>query len=64
MSGMILGGMLEADQRVVKYQHRMRYERKLQRDMAVWRMYEDSYEEKGTPGVGSESGVHGPDGKQ
>lgn len=63
MSGMILGGMLEADKRMVNYQHRVRYQKKIARDMEIWRRYEDAFEEKGTPGVGSESGVHGPDGK-
>ncbi|KAH7357477.1 hypothetical protein BKA66DRAFT_473348 [Pyrenochaeta sp. MPI-SDFR-AT-0127] len=63
MSGMILGGYLEADRRMVMYSHRIRNQKRLARDMEVWRRYEDSYEERGTPGVGSESGVHGPDGK-
>jgi hypothetical protein len=63
MSGMILGGMLEADKRMVNYQHRVRHHKRLARDMEVWRRYEDLYEENGTPGVGAESDVHGPDGK-
>lgn len=63
MSGMIVGGYLEADRRMVMYSHRIRNQKRLARDMEVWRRYEDSYEERGTPGVGSESGVHGPDGK-
>jgi hypothetical protein len=63
MSGMILGGYLEADKRMINYQHRIRHHKRLARDMEVWRRYEDTYEEKGTPGVGAESSVHGPDGK-
>jgi hypothetical protein len=63
MSGMILGGYLEADKRMVNYQHRIRHHKRLARDMEVWRRYEESYEAKGTPGVGAESSVHGPDGK-
>ncbi|RAR14299.1 Der1-like protein [Stemphylium lycopersici] len=63
MSGMILGGMLEADKRMVNYQHRVRHHKRLARDMEIWRRYEDSYEERGTPGVGAESDVHGPNGK-
>ncbi|KAH9872754.1 hypothetical protein J1614_005148 [Plenodomus biglobosus] len=64
MSGMILGGMLEADKRMIRYQHQVRYQKRLARDMEVWKRYEESYEERGTPGVGAESKVHGPDGKE
>jgi hypothetical protein len=63
MSGMILGGYLEADKRMINYQHRIRHHKRLARDMEVWRRYEENYEAKGTPGVGAESSVHGPDGK-
>ena len=63
MSGMILGGMLEADKRMISYQHQVRHHKRLARDMEIWRRYEDSYEERGTPGVGAESGVHGTGGK-
>ena len=59
MSGMILGGMLEADKRMVAYQHRVRHHKRVARDMEIWRRNEDSYEERGTPGVGGESEVHG-----
>lgn len=57
MSGMILGGMLEADKRTVAYQHAMRHERRRQREVELWRRYEEEFEVAGTPGVGSESGV-------
>ncbi|KAH6866323.1 hypothetical protein BKA58DRAFT_363553 [Alternaria rosae] len=63
MSGMILGGYLEADKRMINYQHRVRHHKRVARDMEIWRRYEDSYEERGTPGVGAESDVHGPNGK-
>jgi hypothetical protein len=63
MSGMILGGYLEADKRMINYLHRIRHHKRLARDMEVWRRYEENYEAKGTPGVGGESSVHGPDGK-
>lgn len=63
MSAMILGGMLEADKRMIKYQHQVRYQKRLARDMAVWRQYEESYEEKETPGVRAEGKVHRSDGK-
>ena len=59
MSGMILGGYLEADKRFVAYGHRMRYQKSLARDAEIWRRYEEDFEERGTPGVASESGVHG-----
>lgn len=57
MSGMILGGMLEADKRTVAYQHQVRHERRRQHEMELWRKYEEDFEAAGTPGVGSEGGV-------
>ena len=54
---MVFGGMLEADSRLMAYQLRMRSEKRLARDMEVWRRYEAEYEEAGTPGVGAESKV-------
>lgn len=61
MSGMVLGGMLEADRRVIAYQHHVRHQMRLQRDMEVWRRYEEEFEKSGTPGVGAESNVKGKD---
>ncbi|KAL6703114.1 hypothetical protein ACN47E_010176 [Coniothyrium glycines] len=63
MSGMILGGYLEADHRLQLYQGHMRRQRRVARDMEVWRRYESVYEEAGTPGVGAEAKVRGPGGK-
>ena len=63
MSGMIVGGYLEAERRMVTYSQYMRNQKRLARDMEVWRRYEESYENSGTPGVGAESNVRGPDGK-
>ncbi|CAI6333407.1 unnamed protein product [Periconia digitata] len=57
MSGMILGSMIEADKRMVGYEHMIRHQKRLARDMEVWRKYEEEFENKGTPGVGSESEV-------
>jgi hypothetical protein len=57
MSAMVFGGMLEADSRLMAYQLRMRNEKRLARDMEVWRRYEAEYEDSGTPGVGAESNV-------
>ena len=57
MSGMILGGMIGADKRMVAYEHRARHQRRLARDMEVWRRYEEEFEKRGTPGVGGEGNV-------
>lgn len=57
MSGMILGGMIEADRRIMAYEHRMRHYKRMARDMELWRRYEEDFEEKGTPGVGGEGKV-------
>ena len=59
MSGMILGSMIEADKRMVAYEHHIRHQRCLRRDMEVWRRYEEDFEARGTPGVGAESNVKG-----
>ncbi|KAF2715211.1 hypothetical protein K504DRAFT_396343 [Pleomassaria siparia CBS 279.74] len=59
MSGMILGGMLGADQRIIAYEHRIRHQKRIARDMEVWRRYEEEYESRGTPGVGGEGNVKG-----
>ncbi|KAF2639033.1 hypothetical protein P280DRAFT_499800 [Massarina eburnea CBS 473.64] len=59
MSGMILGGMIEADNRIRAYEHMIRHQKRLARDMEVWRRYEAEFEEKGTPGVGGEGNVKG-----
>lgn len=57
MSGMILGSMIEADKRMIAYEHRIRHQKRIARDMEVWRRYEEDYEEKGTPGVAGEGNV-------
>ena len=59
MSAMIFGGMIEADSRMMRYQQAVRSHKKLQTDMAVWRAYENEFEERGTPGVAAESKVQG-----
>ncbi|KAH7074599.1 hypothetical protein BKA63DRAFT_316633 [Paraphoma chrysanthemicola] len=58
MSGMIVGGYLEAERRMYMYQYNIRHQRRIARDTEVWRRYEEDYEERGTPGVGAESNVH------
>jgi hypothetical protein len=57
MSAMIFGGMIEADARMVRYHQAVRSHKKLQSDMAVWRAYENEFEDRGTPGVAGESAV-------
>lgn len=59
MSAMIFGGMIEADARMVRYHQAVRSHKKLQSDIAVWRAYENEYEERGTPAVASESKAKG-----
>jgi hypothetical protein len=59
MSGMIFGSMIEADKRVVAYGQRVRHQKRLAKDMEVWRRYEEEFESKGTPGVGGEGNVKG-----
>jgi hypothetical protein len=59
MSGMIVGSMIEADKRMIAYEHRMRHHKRMARDMELWRQYEEDFEQKGTPGVGGEGNVKG-----
>jgi hypothetical protein len=59
MSGMILGSMIEADKRMIAYEHQVRHQKRMARDMEVWRRYEEDYVRRGTPGVGAESKVKG-----
>jgi hypothetical protein len=59
MSGMILGSMIEADKRIIAYEHRVRHQKRMAADMQLWRHYEEEFEKKGTPGVGGEGNVKG-----
>jgi hypothetical protein len=43
MSGMVLGGMLEADHRMREFEAKMRLQRRIMRDRAMWQRYEDEY---------------------
>jgi hypothetical protein len=63
MSGMIVGSMIEADKRMISYEQHVRHQKRLKRDMEVWRRYEEEYESKGTPGVGGEGNVKGTEPK-
>lgn len=55
MSGMTLGSMIEADRRLREHEVSVRQAKKIQRDAAVWRRYEQEYERRGVAGVGSDS---------
>lgn len=46
MSGMTLGGMVEADRRLRTYELRMMRERRIARDREAWQSYEDGFEEE------------------
>ena len=52
MSGMTIGGCLEADRRVRDYERSYRHRRKLQRDAEVWRRYEQQYAQDSQPPAG------------
>ncbi|KAK4219696.1 hypothetical protein V8F33_010922 [Rhypophila sp. PSN 637] len=43
MSGMVLGSMIEADHRLREYEKTIRMQRRLQRDQALWRDFEERY---------------------
>jgi len=43
MSGMVLGGMLEADSRIREYEAAMRMRRRLMREQAMWQSFEEQY---------------------
>lgn len=55
MSGMALGSMIEADQRLRAHEVLVRQQKRIARDAEVWRRYETEYERMGVPGVGSEA---------
>lgn len=40
MSGMTLGGYLEADRRVRRFEQQVRLQKRAERDHAVWRQWE------------------------
>jgi hypothetical protein len=43
MSGMVLGGMIEADSRIREYEASMRMRRRLMREQAMWQSFEEKY---------------------
>ena len=55
MSGMTGGSMIEADRRLRAHEVVVRQQKKVARDAEVWKRYEDEYERRGVPGIGSDS---------
>lgn len=49
LSGMILGGCLEADHRIREYEARVRMQKRILRDKAAWESFEQEYEEPNPP---------------
>ncbi len=43
MSGMVMGAWIEADHRLRAYEARVRMQRRLNKERAVWRTYEEEY---------------------
>lgn len=43
MSGMVLGSMIEADYRLREYEARVRMQKRIARDRAMWKQFEDQY---------------------
>lgn len=43
MSGMVMGAWIEADYRLREYEARVRMQRRLNKERAVWRTYEEEY---------------------
>ncbi|KAF2404482.1 hypothetical protein EJ06DRAFT_526560 [Trichodelitschia bisporula] len=56
-SAMTFGGMVEADKRMRAHEVLVRHRKRFERNQAELRSYEDEFEAKGTPGVGSEGAV-------
>ncbi|PMD28412.1 hypothetical protein NA56DRAFT_640062 [Hyaloscypha hepaticicola] len=49
MSGMIMGSCLEADHRIRQYEAKLRMEKRMIRDRAVWEQYEQEFEQTPVP---------------
>lgn len=45
MSGMVMGAMLEADHRLRAYEAKVRMEKRMMRDRAIWDQYEQQYDQ-------------------
>lgn len=40
---MVFGGMIEADHRLREYEARVRMQKRIQRDRAMWQRFEEQY---------------------
>jgi hypothetical protein len=49
MGFMVLGSSIEADRRIRLYEAKVRMEKRMMRDRAVWDKYENSYEQPAPP---------------
>jgi hypothetical protein len=49
MGFMVLGSSIEADRRIRLYEAKVRMEKRMMRDRAVWDKYEDSYQQSAPP---------------
>ncbi|KAM3071942.1 hypothetical protein ACMFMF_007339 [Clarireedia jacksonii] len=49
MGFMVLGSSIEADRRIRQYEAKVRMEKRMMRDRAVWDKYEESYEQAAPP---------------
>ena len=49
MSGMVFGGVIEAEHQVHRYQIQQQLQAKLAKDKAMWERFEKEYQEEGGP---------------
>ena len=49
MSGMVLGGMIEADWRLRQYEYQMRSQRRWAKEKAKWDRYEEEFIKENLP---------------
>ena len=59
MSGMTLGGMVEADRRLREYEVLVRRQKRVERDQHVWRKWEGLVEQQEGEGKGNGPGRDG-----
>jgi len=60
MSGMTIGGCIEAERRVREYEKRAMRMRKIRRDAEVWRRYEQDFAEQRSPQKAASVVARGP----
>jgi hypothetical protein len=52
LKGMILGACLEADHRIREYEARVRMQKRMMRDRALWETYEQEFDQEAPPELG------------